>query len=313
MQAPQTDIVRHEVTYRVGWDAIRERRLLRMKSLGLVAGDVALLPRSADVSDWELLPPDEQQRGARIMATYAAMVELMDRNLGRVLHALEQTGTLDNTVVLFLSDNGPDARDISGYPFYATWLRQNFETDAPTGNADSFLFAGPGWGQVSATPYRGAKSSLNEGGIRSPLIVTDFRRRSAATRRVSAFTTVKDVVPTILALLPGSVDLSRYDRAVVYRPEGRPMLAVMSGEQTTVHPDGEPVGYEYAGHAALFEGQWKALRKNGAAEVGNWELYDLDADPTESTDLASTNPDRIARMALAFDSYAAEVGVVSAH
>jgi len=311
LQAPQEAIARHEQTYKAGWDTIRDARFQRMKAIGLIPESLTYPPRSEVVPAWSSLQPEEQQRNARIMAIYAAMVELMDENLGRVLAELKASGELDNTVVIFMSDNGADARDITEYPFYAAWLRDNFETVDPTGDANSFIFAGPGWGQVSTTPHRDAKSSLGEGGIRSPLIFADFRKPREEENRIAAFTTVLDVVPTLLDLIGNGANASRYDTDNTIRPVGRSMLPVIDGEMSAVHAENDSLGFEYSGHSALIQGKWKALRRKQRQGQSIWALYDLETDQTELNDLATVYPERLESMKSAYAQYESDVGVIS--
>lgn len=311
LQAPKQAIERREQDYQEGWDAIREQRFARMKTLGLIPKSLTFPPRAATSTAWSSLGVEEQRRNARVMAIYAAMVEVMDENLGRLVERLKESGQLENTVVIFMSDNGAEAHEITDYPFYVDWLRENFETVEPSGNADSFVFAGPGWTQVSATPHRDAKSSLGEGGIRSPLIITDFRNLRPQQDRIQAFTTVLDIVPTMLALIGSGADRSRYDTDNTLRPTGRSLLPIMAGNASVVHADTESLGFEYSGHEALIQGKWKVLRRKQREGESSWALYDLEADQTELNDLASAYPARLEKMKQAYAQYAADVGVIS--
>ena len=239
------------------------------------------------------------------------MIELMDEHVGRLIDELSKLGELENTVAIFMSNNGADARDIASYPFYETWLRENFETEEPTGDSNSFIFAGPGWGQVSTTPHRGAKGSLLEGGIRSPLIIADFRAQSGNQRAITAFITVLDVVPTLLGLVGDSIDISRYDNDGTYRPNGRSLLPVITGLEDAVHGEGESIGFEYNGQAALVQGHWKALRQDFQAGATKWSLYNLEVDPTEQHDFAAEYPEQLRRMISAYAEYENDVGVIT--
>ncbi len=311
LQAPKYAIDRYEQVYLEGWDAIREQRFARMKAIGLIPKSLTFPPRVATSPAWSSLGADEQRRNARVMAVYAAMVDLMDENLGRVLERLKESGQLENTVVIFMSDNGADAHAIVDYPVYVDWLREHFETVEPSGNADSFIFAGPEWAQVSATPHRDAKSSLGEGGVRSPLIITDFRNLRAQEDRIKAFTTVLDIVPTMLDLVGNGVDTSRYDTDKTIRPTGRSVLPIIAGTMSVVHAETESLGFEYSGHSALIQGKWKALRRKQKEGESSWALYDLEADQTELNDLASVFPARLEEMKKAYAQYEADVGVIS--
>ena len=311
LQAPADAIERHESRYLQGWDELRARRFSKQKSLGVIPSSTPFPTRVTSAAEWASLEPAEQRRNARIMAIYAAMIETLDSNLGRVLDALRASGDLDNTVVIFLSDNGPEGRDISGYPFYAKWLRENFETRAPTGDANSFLFTGQGWAQLSATPFRDTKGTLFEGGIRVPLIITDFRAQNPTAKRVTGFTSVLDIVPTVLEVAASDQTLAFYADRAVLRPSGKSLWRASSGKPNAGGTTEAVTGFEYNGHAALVRGRWKAIRSKSNKASNTWALYDLHTDPTESIDLASAQPDRLAEMIDEYGNYARSVGVFS--
>lgn len=306
LQAPAEDIARHESRYQVGWDELRARRLSRQIESGIFPGTIPLSRPAHSVAAWSSLTPDERGRQARIMAIYAAMIENMDTNLGRVLAHLRATGELDNTVVIFLSDNGPEGRDISGYPFYADWLRQNFEMDVPTGTADSFVFAGRGWAQLSATPFRGVKGSLFEGATRVPLIVADFREPVMPAKHVTKYASVLDVAPTIYALAAGPQARAFYSARALLRPEGTSLLLPNADWQEAGAGTTAVTGLEYNGHSAVVRGRWKAIR---AKSTRVWMLYDVEADPTERIDLAQSRPAVLQSMIEDYGDYARTVGV----
>ncbi len=311
LQAPASMIAPHLRSYQKGWDQIRAERHNRMRSLRIIPDTAALPTRSSQVQAWEELSDLQRSRHARLMAIYAAMVVSMDENVGRLLRKLQRSGRLENSIVIFLSDNGAEARDISGYARYEAWLRANFETQLPTGDADSFLFAGPGWAQVSSTPLKFGKASLAEGGIRSPLVIADFRQPSPGAKKNDAFTTVMDIVPTILDIAGASHPGRTLSGAPAVLPMGESLVPMLKGEEDLQRwRRAHPVGYEYNGHNALILGDWKAVRHMPPYGKNTWELYNIAIDPGELRNLAQEESVRLRRMIGFYHDYAETVGVV---
>jgi arylsulfatase A-like enzyme len=213
LQAPVADIEKHEVVYQEGWDRLRAARFARMKHLGIVDGAQDLPPAWPGVPAWDALPPERQRLEAKKMAVYAAMVENMDSNIGRLLDSLSEEGRLDNTVVIFLSDNGPDAANLQWQLpggmapalrwVYRTVVSLRFDNSlANLGKEDSHFSYGVGWAQLGATPLFMHKGLVSEGGIRVPLIVAQPSVYPEG-RRSNAVTSLHDIAPTLLEMAGG--------------------------------------------------------------------------------------------------------------
>ncbi|MFB6135320.1 MAG: sulfatase-like hydrolase/transferase [Halobacteriaceae archaeon] len=318
LAAPRSLVDEYVSRYEAGWDAIREERLQRMVQRGVVPPDVALPPRSDvparegwdrethRVPAWDSLSAERRADLARRMAVFAAMVEMVDRNVGRVLDDLAEHGQLDGTLVLFTSDNGAcyewhefGHSDDDG-PRTGAALR-NMGTAA----ADEGLKYGAGWATVGSTPYRLYKHFGHEGGVRSPLLVRweglDDSLREGVVDGVACS---RDLVPTLLDLL--DVDLP--DAWTAESGETYPVEDLDETRESLrdLLVDGVSVGdrdvaWEHEGNAAYRSGAWKAVGKDFAGSDGvpahEWELYDLEADPTETTNLAADHPDRVADLA----------------
>lgn len=289
LHAPEEVVRKYLDRYRGGWEPVREARHRRQVGLGLAAENRPL--GAGDGGDWSALPENKRAEMVRKMAVYAAMVEVMDRDIGRMIGDLEKAGELENTLVVFLSDNGGSAE---GGP-----LGQNFRPDlkGPVGAADSYHSYGRSWSNVSNTPLRRHKSHTHEGGIRTPCIIhwpAGLRTKPGATSDETAH--VIDVMPTLLELA-GS-DHPR-DKAEL---SGVSLLPVLRGKRL----EPRKLGWEHFGSAAWRDGVWKLVREDGGAP---WELYDLGADPCESEDLAARHPERVEEMAAAWAAWADRVGV----
>jgi arylsulfatase A-like enzyme len=324
-QAPLEYIEKYNGVYYDGFAALREARLARQKEMGLVSPGVELAPDMDKTSyapwrleDWGALSEGEQAFHARRMQTYAGMLDNMDGNIGEILAFLEAEGELDNTVVLFLSDNGPDPNQLTLSPDYREWYEENYDTVwmedyegdfTRMGQKGVYADYGPSWAASSATPGSYYKTFSTEGGLRVPLIVR-FPETVPAGARVAEFAYVLDVVPTILDLadvdLPGPV----YDGREIHVPNGISMTPVLRGEVDTVRTEDHPVGYELAGSSAVFKGRFKLSQNPDPKGTGAWELYDTVADPSEVNDLAAEMPELVEEMKAFFEQYADEVNLV---
>jgi len=292
IHAREADVVRHLERYRAGWDAVRKARHGRLAELGLL--DVPLAPRDGRVCAWESASPKEWL--ARRMAVYAAMVEQMDRGIGRLLDAVERRGMAKDTLVLFLSDNGGCAEEIGPEGRSQHFPRRTRDgrrvrlgngTDILPGPEDTYATYGLEWAHASNTPFRLFKSFVHEGGIAAPFIARwPGVIRAGTTRRQVGH--VIDLLPTFLAAA-----------GVPPRPaEGKDLFHGDAQEPRTLF-------WEHEGNRAVRRGDSKLVAVHG----GPWELYDLAKDRTELQDLAASRPDQVRELAALYDGWAARSGV----
>lgn len=310
LHAPPDVIARYRGRYDAGWAALLRERVLRQRALGLLAAHVEPeLP--ATLRDWNGLSAEERRRQARKMEIYAAMVERMDWNVGRVIEALRASGRLENTVVLFFSDNGPAPDSIAGFatriPGFPPTPEGEFED---WGGADSMLTYGPSWAQAASAPRRLYKSVSTEGGILSPAIIRfpGFARQQGAID--GAFATVMDLAPTLLEMAGLEHPGTRYRGRTVEPLRGRSMLPYLRGRAARVHGEDEAVGWELFGQRALRQGHWKITHVSAPNGSGRWELYDLARDPGERHDRSASDPARLRQLVALWDEYAREMGIV---
>ena len=311
---------RYAGRYERGYHAVRQRRLDAQKRRGLVGTEVVPFPGLPTIPHWDELSEEQQRRQERRMELYAAMVENLDHELGRLLAHLEETGQLDDTVVFFLSDNGASASDrgpLGHDPEVRDWLRQAFpDSDvANWGRSGSFVELGAGWGQVSATPFRMFKRTLAEGGVRSPLLVSG---PGVARGKVThAVLHVTDLPITVLEL----ADVAAPDRVAGrerLRFDGRSLAPLLAGADGAgwrglLGRGGEAraLGFELDGDRALRQGIWKAVRMASPLGTGEWRLYRLDLDPSELFDRAKQSPAKLKELIELWDVYARDVGVIT--
>ncbi len=278
LQAPQEDIARYRDRFAAGWDALRQQRLARMKQLGLV--DCELSPRTPGVPAWDSLSKDEQASWQIRMAIHAAMIDRMDREIGRVLAQLEAMQALDDTVILFLSDNGASAERV---------LRgDGHDPSAPPGSAKWYQCLEPPWANLANAPLRRSKIFVHEGGISTPLIVHWPRGIAARGELRHNPGHVVDLVPTILELAGGSKPSTWNDRPVPPAP-GRSLVAALGRDHSVDH---EYLWWFHSGNRAIRLDDWKLVSEG----EGPWELYNLATDRGESHDLAGKQPERVRQM-----------------
>jgi len=298
-QPPADWRARYAGRYDAGYDAVRAARIARMKALGLLDPDATAFPRLPTVPAWEDLSDAEKRESARRMELYAAMVEHMDDNIGALIGYLKTTGLYDNTLIFFISDNGPEG---NAMPMGAPWDNTRVED---WGKAGTFIQYGPAWAQVGAGPLRMFKGFPTEGGIRVPLIVAGTGVDGVA--RVSdAVAHVMDIPATIL----DAAGVAYPDSADVAPLQGRSLAPILGGAETTVRGPEDWIGWELFGNRALRMGDWKAVWLCAPFGPGAWQLFDLKADPGETVDLAASRPEILERLAGRWDDYAAANNVI---
>ncbi|MGH8017452.1 MAG: arylsulfatase [Opitutaceae bacterium] len=289
LQARSEDIAKHKGNYDEGWDVIRLRRFQRMKDLGIIDSRWALSAREGFAPDWGTLDPAQRANWATRMEIYAAMIEVMDRKIGDLLEALEQRGLAENTLVMFLSDNGATAESPNrGKP------------GAALGSRDSFHGYGLGWANVGNTPFRLYKQWVHEGGISTPFVA---RWPKGLAKPGSVYRHPAHLIDFVAtaAELSGANYPNEFNGKTLFPLQGRSLVPVFKGSRDPVHR--EPLFWEHRGNAAVRDGKWKlVLRGDGN---GRWELYDMEADRTETQDLAAKHPDRVRDMTSQFEAWVA--------
>ena len=309
LHAPDADIAKYEGRYKEGYDKLRKERLERMKRLGIVPADTPVYEGHAHWPKWESLTPAQQEAEARRMTVYSAMVDHMDRQIGRVLDYLKATGELDNTFIFFMSDNGADGNSVYDVGRTREWIEKDMDNStANTGKPGSFIEYGPGWAQVGSTPFKLYKSFMYEGGIAVPAIAWGPGIKGGALKR--EFAHVTDVAPTIFELAGARHPGTEYQGKPVLPLRGKSMVSWLQGKASTVRSDQDAVGWELGGRKALRKGDWKIVYANKPWGKDGWELYNIAKDRTESRDLADENPQKLGEMIVAWKQYVAETGTL---
>jgi arylsulfatase len=315
LQAPDASIATYHGRYDDGPDALRDARLAALGKLGLCPPDVAAHPVVADgAPEWADMTADDRALSARSMEVYAAMVDRMDWNIGRVIDYLADNGELDDTVVIFLSDNGAEGAMVEAMPLHGPQIVAQIEkycdnTLDNLGRPTSFIWYGPRWAQAATAPSRLHKAFTSEGGIRVVGFVTwpGFARQGEIG---SAFATVMDIAPTVLELAGIAHPGTSYQGRDIEPMRGHSLVPYLSGDSESVHEIDAGTGWELFGRRAIRQGDWKALHLPAPYGPGDWQLYDLSRDPGEIDDLAASRPDKLAELLTLWDRYVEETGVI---
>ena len=306
VQAPQAFVDMYRGRYDGGWAALREARRDRAAELGLTPKASPMVTMRT-TANWDALNPTERQYQARLMEVYAGMASAMDHEVGRLIAHLKSTGEFDNTVFVFLSDNGPEGSD---YKEADIWLRLHYNRDLDRlGSKGAYVVPGPSWSSASASPLSTFKFYAGEGGIRSPLIISGAPG-TASNQIHTGLTHVTDILPTLLDLAKVPRPGSSYQGQSIEPPIGRSLLPVLSDPSLRVRTDDEPIGYELAGNKALFKGDLKLVLNSAPIGDGQWHLYDLRTDPGETNDLRQQRPQEFAAMQADYAAWATAQGVL---
>ena len=315
LHAHEEDIAKYKGRFDAGWDALREERLDRLVKAGIIHPSWQLTDRDPTQPPWT--EAERRDWLLRCMEVYAAQIDRMDQGIGRILAALEETGQLDNTLVLFLSDNGACAEDIPtgvtarelvdelmiakattrrGEP-----VRFGNDPDIVPGGEDTYQSYGTAWANLSNTPFRLYKHWIHEGGIATPLIAhwPHGIREGGALRHNPG--QLPDIMATILEVT-GAAYPTTYRGNDILPCEGESFAPSFdkAGQERG------PMFWEHEGNAAVRVGKWKLVRKY----PGHWELYDMDLDRTEMHDLAAQHPERVREMTVQYEAWAQRCGVI---
>lgn len=306
VQAPREYVERYNGVYDGGWDALRAQRRARAIELGLVPPDAAQRPIPQGLRDWNALPETDRKRLAKNMQVNAGMIEAMDHHFGRFVEHLKATGQYDNTVFLFLSDNGPEYNDPLDTPGMKQWLdRVGYSRELENlGEKGTYPYIGPEFASAAAAPFDNFKFYASEGGLRVPLIMAGAA--IPQNGKVPALAFVSDLAPTLLELagVPSQVPEGKHPMT------GRSLLPAIREPGTRVWQDTDAVGIETAGNAALFKGDYKLVRNLPPFGDRQWRLFDMARDPGETRDLAQAMPERFEDMRREYAAWAERVGVL---
>ncbi len=319
LQAPEASIRKYAGRYDNGYDALQLSRFKKMQELGMTTPGMQITPRVPNEKAWDSLTEGQRQIETRKMEIFAAMVDDLDQYIGRVITDLKERGEYDNTMIIFLSDNGPEGAHLEiGWDPLGKWVDECCNNSLENmGREDSYLWYGPNWARAGAAPFRMFKGFTTEGGIRAPAIV-HYPKLVPGGGIHNKMTTVMDIFPTILEI--AQIEHPKRFRGQEVLPlRGTSMLSMLTGKSSTVHNEDYAMGWELFGRRAIRQGDWKIVWEPSATpweprdplNTGdNWRLYNVANDPGEQVDLAQKEPDQLKTLIAQWDSYVEEAGVI---
>lgn len=315
LHAHPQDIAKYKGRFDAGWDTLREQRLERLVASGILDAQWKLTERDPTQPAWS--ETEHQAWLANCMEVYAAQIDRMDQGIGRILATLEETGQLDNTLVIFLSDNGACAEDIPenvtidelvnklmiarSHTRDGREVRFGNDPSIAPGPEDTYQSYGRAWANLSNAPFRLYKHWTHEGGISTPLI---FHWPAGIAQRGEIRHTpgyLPDIMATVLDVT-GTAYPQHLDGRDILPLEGQSLKQAFDADPASR----SPMFWEHEGNGAMRDGQWKLVREYPR----DWELYDMVADRTETSNVAAQYPERVTAMAVAYEAWAARCGVL---
>ena len=298
LQAPAADMAKYKGQYKDGWHALHAARLQGAKTEGVIAQTNPGVAYEPGMKDWSDLTDEQKLVEQAKMEAYAAMVDRVDQNIGRLMAYLDRRGDLDNTAIFFMADNGAEAHVMEAIARNVDWVRDNFDNSAESiGTKNSYVTLGASWARATAAPFRDSKSKMAEGGIRVPAFI---KMPGVKTGVDTSFMRVMDLAPTFVELAGGSQPTGVMGRSLVPRWQ----------QGTPVYAADEVIAGETYNRRYVYKGDWKLLYQEPPFGTGQWELYNLNQDVGEQENLVTEHPQLVAELIDAYNQYAQAVGVV---
>lgn len=322
LQAPESSY-QDKIDYYVenGWDGIRQERFDKMKQMGVIPKQASISERNSLSRPWDSLTEKEQAWYGKKMAVAMGMMELQDQQIGQITAYLKEIGEYDNTYVIYLADNGPEAADVTGEnisDLIRTWTAHHFENSTENlGNADSSVSLGPEWASASTGGLSWFKAYTAEGGIRVPFIVKPAKgalEQQGALKpgtQTNSMSQVKDIAATILDIAEVQHPGTEYQGRKVAPMSGVSLLPFFAGETQEVHSEDNAIPFELFGSGILLKGDYKIIRiSTGMGGDNEWHLYNTKQDPAEQNNLRSKQPERFNEMLADYKAYVEKQNII---
>ena len=310
LQAPEDYIDKYKGKYDIGYDSLRVIRFNQQKAIGIVPSSATLPPRTEWIKPWTQLSAEEKKIEARKMELYAAMVDNLDQHIGQLMEYLRGSNQLDNTIIVFMSDNGAAAEDFYNMPAgFGPFLREHYNNSLENmGKPSSFVSYGPQWAQAGAAPFKLFKAYSTEGGIVTPLIISGkYVERKPGFQ--NAFVNVMDLAPTFLELA-GIKYPDVYNDKKIVPMLGESFLSFIRGQRNTIHNNNYVYGLEHDGQCLLIKGNWKITNISEPFDEAAFALYNLAEDHGETNDLSKSNPEKFKEMLKEWEIFKKKTGVI---
>jgi arylsulfatase A-like enzyme len=310
LQVPADYIDKYKGKYDMGYDSLRVIRFNKQKLMGIIPSKAKLPTRASLVKPWIQLSAEEKKMEARKMELYAAMVENLDDHIGQVIKYLKDSKQLDNTIIVFMSDNGAAAEDFYNLPGgFGPFLREHYDNSFENmGKASSFVSYGPQWAQAGAAPFKLFKYYATEGGVVAPLIIAgkNVERKSGLQNE---FITVLDLAPTFLELAGIKYPETNNNKKIPPML-GESFLSFIKGKTNTIHTNNYVYGLEHDGQCLLIKGNWKITNISEPFNEDAFTLYNLAEDLGETNDLSKSTPQKFKEMMEEWELFKKKTGVI---
>lgn len=297
LQALPEDIAKYKGKYDIGWDSLRTLRLQKQVELGIRDKNQTIASRPKEVPAWQALTYNEKELWKNKMEVYAAMVDRMDQNVGKLLNKLKELKKDKNTLIVFISDNGAPAEDVDHGPVKAS------KSEGPVGTAGSFESQGKNWSYLSNTPLKAYKGGLYEGGVSTSFIAW-FPGKIKANTIAKGTGHLIDLAPTFYEVAGAKYPL-KYNNIATNQLVGKSLTNVFFKQEDLQR--GEPLFWELWGHRAIRDGKWKLV---SSFPNNQWELYNIEEDRGETKNLAKENPQIVKQLTLNYLNWANKNNVV---
>ncbi|MGB5893895.1 MAG: arylsulfatase [Ignavibacteriaceae bacterium] len=282
---------KYEGRYNDGYEKLKERRFESLKRAGMVPENAVLPPNHKRVIPWDSLSEADKKKEARKMELYAGMVDNLDFNIGRLIQYLKDIGEFENTLILFMSDNGAAAEDFYYHNTYGPFIRENFNDDYENmGKPNSFISYGPQWAEAGSAPFRYFKGQVTEGGIIAPMIISG-PGVEMKNKTYDGLVTLMDIAPSFYQAA-GTEYPATFRNKKIYPLKGKSFMNLIFGTTEQVHDKEYVFGLEHHGRAMLRKGNWKIVNNSPPFQPKNFQLYNLFKDLAELNDLRNQEKDK---------------------
>ncbi|HHE65108.1 MAG TPA: arylsulfatase [Bacteroidetes bacterium] len=299
---------KYQGRYDGGYEKLKERRLASLKKAGMIPKDAVLPPNHQRVKSWDSLSEKEKKKESRKMELYAGMVDNLDHNIGRIIQYLKDIGEFENTLIVFMSDNGAAAEDFYHNDEYGPFIRKHFNVDYENmGKPNSFISYGPQWAEAGSSPFRYFKGLTTEGGMNTPMIISGpgVANKNAIE---NTFLTLMDLAPTFYEVA-GATYPKEFNNKDVYPLKGNSILSFVSGEVNEIHDKEYVFGLEHANRAMIRKGVWKITNIERPFLTENFKLYNLSNDLAELHDLKEVEKDKYKELLQEWEKFSKEIKV----
>lgn len=306
LQVDEQHWKKYEGQYAEGYEHLREKRFEQLKKNGLIPENSELPPLHPSITPWKSLNAEEQKKESRKMELYAGMIDNLDANIGRIIRHLKEIGEYENTLIIFISDNGAAGEDYYSDANIRPYINPYFNDDYESmGKPESFVSYGPQWAEAGSAPFKYYKEYTTNGGIIAPMVISGALIEKSIARQ-DVFVSVMDIAPTVYEF-SGTPYPDHWKGRRIYPLMGKSMYPLLSGTANKVHTEEDVFALEHTGYTMLRKGHWKITNSVRPFDESNFELYDLSRDLGENHDLKNINREKYRELLEDWNRFSSEV------